>query len=163
MVENKADEAIEISKQNRDKLESLNFRLAKQDTKLADQDSEIRRLLDDIDDLRNQSLCKTLILKNIPYNSNSENSWNETKNVLAAEITKVLLNTTSEVAVNFIEGAHHITSTTKREGPPYLVAKIKSWDTSEELKSVFIKANQSGTSRVFVSQMYLKALTIRRN
>ena len=53
MVENKADEVIEISKQNRDKLESLNFRLAEQDRKLAEQDSEIRMLLDDIDDLKN--------------------------------------------------------------------------------------------------------------
>ena len=43
------------------------------------------------------------------------------------------------------------------------MAKIKSWDTSEELKSAFNKANQSGTSMVFVSEMYLKALTIRRN
>ena len=41
--------------------------------------------------------------------------------------------------------------------------KIKSWDTSEELKSAFIKANQSGTLRVFLSQIYLKVLTIRRN
>ena len=45
VVENKADEAIKISKQNRDNLESLNFRLAEQDRKLADQVSEIRRLL----------------------------------------------------------------------------------------------------------------------
>ena len=46
VVENKADEAIKISKQNRDNLESLNSRLAEQDRKLADQVSEIRRLLD---------------------------------------------------------------------------------------------------------------------
>ena len=105
---------------------STNFRLAEQDGKLADQDSEIRSLLGDIDNLKNRSLRKTLIFKNIPYNSNSENSWNETKNVLAAEIAKVIPNTTSEVAVNFIEKYHLITSTTKREGPPYLVAKIKS-------------------------------------
>ena len=128
-----------------------------------DQDSEIRKLLDDIDDLKNCSLCKILIFKNIPYNSNSENPWNETKNALAAEIAKVLLNTTSDITVNFIERAHCITSTTKRQGPPYLVPKIKSWDTSEELKSPFIKANQSGTLRVFLSQIYLKVLTIRRN
>ena len=163
MVENKVNEAIEISRQNRDELESLNFRLAEQDWKLADQDSEIRRLLDNIADLKNRSLRKTLIFKNIPYNGNSENSWNETKSALAGEIAKVLPNTTSEVAVNFIERAHRITSTTKREGPPYLVAKIKSWDTSEELKSTFVKGNQSSTSSVFVSQMYSKELTIRRN
>ena len=129
VVENKTDEAIEISKQNKDEIESLNFILAVQDIKLADQDSEMRRLLDDIDDLKNRSLLKTLIFKNVPYNSNNENSWNETKNVLVAEIAKVLPNTTSEVAVNFIERAHRITSTTKGEGPPYLVAKIKTWDT----------------------------------
>ena len=163
VVENKADVAIEILKQNRDEIESLNFRLAEQDRKLADQDSEIRRLLDDIDDFKNRSLRKTLVFKNIPYNRNSENSWNETKNVLAAEIAKVLPNTTSEVAVNFIKRAHRIASTTKRQGPPYLVSKIKSWDTSEKLKLAFVNANQSGTSRVFVSQMHSKALTIRRN
>ena len=78
---NKADEAIEISTQNRDKIESLNFRLPEQEIKLVDQDSEIRRLLDDIDDLKNQSLRKTLIFKDIvyaviPYNSNNENYWN---------------------------------------------------------------------------------------
>ena len=81
MGKNKADEAIKISTQNRDKIESLNFRLAEQEIKLVDQDSEIRRLLDDIDDLKNQSLRKTLIFKDIvyaviPYNSNNENYWN---------------------------------------------------------------------------------------
>ena len=43
------------------------------------------------------------------------------------------------------------------------MAKIKSWDASEELKSAFIKTSQSGTSRLFVSQMCSTALTIRRN
>ena len=56
-----------------------------------------------IDDLKNRSLCKTLIFKNIPYNSNNENSWNETKNVLVAEIAKVLPNTPSEVVPNLLK------------------------------------------------------------
>ena len=106
VVENKADEATEISKRNRDEVESLNFRLGEQNRKSTDQDIEIRRLLDDVDDLKNRSLRKRLTLKNIPYNSNNENSWNETKNVLTAEIAKVLPNTTSEIAVNV---AHRIT------------------------------------------------------
>ena len=58
MVENKADEAIEVSKQNRDESESVHFRLAEQDRELANQDSKIRRLLDDIDDLKNRSYVK---------------------------------------------------------------------------------------------------------
>ena len=90
------------------------------------------------------------------------------KDVLAAEIAEVLPNITSEVAVNFIETAHQkpieSPELQKEREPlcPYLVAKIKSWDT-EELKSASIKANQSDTSRVFVFQIYSKALTIRRN
>ena len=71
VVENKADEAIEISKQNSDKIESFNFRLAEQDSQLAYQDSEIRRPLDHADDFKNRSLHKTLIFKNIPCNSNN--------------------------------------------------------------------------------------------
>lgn len=59
--------------------------------------------------------------------------------------------------------AHHITSTARREGPPHLVAKIKTFDISEEIRSAFINANQSGTSRVFSSQMYSTAITIIRN
>ena len=43
------------------------------------------------------------------------------------------------------------------------MAKTESWDTSGKLKSVFIEANQSSTSRVFVSQIYSKELIIRRN
>ena len=74
VVENKADEATEISKRNRDQVESLNFRLGEQNRKSTDQDIEIRRLLDDVDDLKNRSLRKRLTLKNIPYNSNNENS-----------------------------------------------------------------------------------------
>ena len=74
-------------KKNRDEVESLNFRSAEQNRKLADQDSEIRMFLDDIDDFKKRSLRKTLIFENIPYNSNNQNSWNEAKNVLAAEIT----------------------------------------------------------------------------
>ena len=116
MTEKKTDEAIEILKQNRGKIESLNFRLAEQDKKLADQDNE--RLLDDIDDLKNRSLHKTLIFKNTPYNSNNENSWNDTKTVLAAEIAEVLPNTTSEVTVNFIERAHHIQFNYKKRKNP---------------------------------------------
>ena len=45
---------------------------------------------------------------------------------MAAETEKVLPNTTSEAILNFIDIANRITSATKREGPSYLVAQIKS-------------------------------------
>ena len=64
LVENKANEAIKISQQNRDEKRSLKIRLAEQDGKVAGQDSEISWLLEDIDDLKNWSVRKTLVFKN---------------------------------------------------------------------------------------------------
>ena len=64
LVENKANEAIKISEENRDEKQSLKIRLAEQDGKVAGQDSEISWLLEDIDDLKNWSVRKTLVFKN---------------------------------------------------------------------------------------------------
>ena len=38
-----------------------------------------------------------------------------------------------------------------------------NWEFSEKAKSAFILENQNGRSQVFVSQMYSKSLTLRRN
>ena len=64
LVENKVNEAIKISEENRDEKQSLKTRLAEQDGKVAGQDSEISWLLEDIDDLKNWSVRKTLVFKN---------------------------------------------------------------------------------------------------
>ena len=64
LVENKANEAIKISEENRDEKQSLKTRLAEQDGKVAGQDSEISWLLEDIDDLKNWSVRKILVFKN---------------------------------------------------------------------------------------------------
>ena len=72
-----------------------------------------------------------------------------------------------EEIVKNIERAHHVTTakrnTSASSTPPFLVAKITNWDMSEKIKSAIIKANQEGKSAVFVSQMYSKSLTERRN
>ena len=67
-----------------------------------------------------------------------------------------------------IERAHRVqnNSETRNQSnnrPPYLVAKIASWEFSERIKSAFVAKNQNGNSRVFVSQKYSKSLTLRRN
>lgn len=72
---------------------------------------------------------------------------------MPAIIAKVSPNTVCDVATNFIQGVHHISSTAKRKGPVHAVAKIKSWDTSEEIKSALSKTNQSDTSTAFVSKI----------
>ena len=38
-----------------------------------------------------------------------------------------------------------------------------NWKFSEKAESAFIQENQNGRSQVFVSQMYSKSLTLRRN
>ena len=82
---------------------------------------------------------------------------------MTREIAKALANIIIEAALNLFERAHHINLITKREEALFLVTKIRFWDTSEELKPAFIKANKSGTPRVVVCQIYLNALPIRRN
>ena len=46
-----------------------------------------------------------------------------------------------------------------------MIAKFTNWNFSEEVKNSFIKAAKDGNDRtsIFVSQMYLPALTTRRN
>ena len=82
---------------------------------------------------------------------------------MTREIAKALTNILIEAALNLFERAHHINLITKREESLFVVTKIRFWDTSEELKPAFIKANKSGTPRVVVCQTYLNALPIRRN
>ena len=118
--------------------------------------------------MKNRSLRKTLIFKNIKHQVN-ENSWSDTKNVLIYEISNALTEASKgEIAEN-IERAHRIQNNSETSGrgsnntPPYLVAQIANWEYSERIKSAFIVENQNGNSRVFVSQIYSKSLTLRRN
>ena len=66
-----------------------------------------------------------------------------------------------------IERAHQVTTANRNpsatSAPPFLVAKNTNWNMSEKIKSAIIKANQEGKLAVFVSQMYSKSLTERRN
>ena len=87
---------------------------------------------------------------------------------LIDEISKVLTEASKEEITTNIERAHRVQNNSETRNrsnntPPYLVAKIANWEFSERIKSAFIVENQNGNSRVFVSQMYSKSLTIRRN
>ena len=87
--------------------------------------------------------------------------------VLAKKISKNIQDFSKEKAIRNIEQAHRVTNVDRNlsatSALPFLVAKIKNWDMPEKIKSPIIKANQEGKSAVFVSQMYPKSLTERRN
>ena len=87
--------------------------------------------------------------------------------VLADEISKNMQDFSKEYIMKNIERAHQVTTANRypfaTSAPPFLAAKIKNWSMSEKSKSAIIKANQDGKLAVFVSQMYSKSLTERRN
>ena len=85
---------------------------------------------------------------------------------LANEISKHMQDFSKEEIMKNIERAHRVTTANRNPSatvPRFVVAKITNWDMSEKIKSAIIKANQEGKSAVFVSQMYSKSLTERRN
>ena len=87
--------------------------------------------------------------------------------VLMDEISKVLTEAPKEEIPTNIERTNQVQNNSETDGkqsnntPPYLVAKIANWKLSERIKSAFIVKNKNGNSRVFVSQMYSKSLTLR--
>ena len=84
--------------------------------------------------------------------------------MLANEVSKNMQDFSKEEIIRYIERAHRVTTANRNpSATPFLVAKITNWDMLEKIKSAIIKANQQGTSTVFVSQMYSKSLTERRN
>ena len=152
---------------NSNETKGLNFQISDQNKQISKQSETKGELESEIEELKNRSLRKTLIFKNIKHQAN-KNSWCDTKKVLIDEISKVLTEASKvEIATN-IERAHQVQSsetTGKRSNntPPYLAAKIANWEFSERIKSAFIAENQNGNSRVFVSQMYSKSLILRQN
>ena len=87
--------------------------------------------------------------------------------VLADEISKNMQDFSKEYIIKNIERAHWVTTAniypSATSAPPFLVVKITNRNVSQKIESAIIKANQEGKSAVFVSQMYSKSLTERRN
>ena len=164
-IEKKAEEAKANASNNSDGIESLKFEMKEQSDKISKQFETMSKLESEIEELKNRSQRKTLIFKNIKYQQANENSWSDTTSVLIDQISGVLPETTKEEISNNIERAHrvHRKGTSSNGSPPYLVVKMINWEFSEKVKSAFIQENQNGRSQVFVSQMYSKSFTLRRN
>ena len=156
---------IKTSK-NSDEIEDLKFQISDHNEQINKQNETISELESEIQELKNRSLRKTLIFKNIKHQVN-KNSWSDTKKVLIDGISKVLTESSKKETATNIERAHRVQNYSETIGkqsnntPPYLVAKIANWKLSERIKSAFIVKNKNGNSRVFVSQMYSKSLTLR--
>ena len=156
----KAEDAKANASNNSDEKESLKFEMKEQSEKISKQFETTSELESEIEELKNRSLGKTLIFKNIKYKWANKNSLSNTKSVLIDHISRVLPETTKEEILMNIEKAHRVHSkgTSSNGSPPYLVVKMVNWEFSEKVKTAFIQENQNGRSQVFISQMYSKLL-----
>ena len=164
-VETTAQEASTWSTCAQENREKTGLKLAELNETVSNQAIIINQLEVEVD-LKSRSLRKTLIFRNIKKQQ-SEKTWDDTKMVLANEISKNMQDFLKEEIIRYTERTHQVITASRSPSVtsalPFLVAKITNWDMLEKIKSAIIKANQEGNSAVFVSQMYSKSLTEERN
>ena len=91
------------------------------------------------------------------WHKNGVGTWNLKIYTRFLEERNHEIHRTSPSCHNYQQKPLSLISTTFSCGQNY------NWDISEKNKSAIIKANQEGKSALFVSQMYSKSLTERRN
>ena len=69
--------------------------------------------------------------------------WDDTKIVLANEISKNMQDFSEEEIIRYIEQAHRVTAANRNpsatSAPPFLVAKITNWDMLEKINLPLLK------------------------
>ena len=101
-IEKDTEESRIKTSKNSDEIEGLKFQISDQNEQISKQNKTISKL-----ELKNRSLRKTLIFKNIKHQVN-ENSWSDTNKVLIDEISKVLTEASKEEIAANIERAHRV-------------------------------------------------------
>ena len=149
--------------ENTEKISSHEFEYQTLLERLESLETENKVIKEELEDLKNRSMRKTLIFRNIQQDQRRE-SWDQTKIILANEIKKKMENIDHGVIIKKIERAHRAKENRHERNLP-VIAKFNDWNFSEEVKTSFIKAAKDGNERtsIFVLQMYLPALTTRRN
>ena len=173
-VDVKAQNALDLCKanailisDNTETIEGKGHELEMLKEKVNQQQEALISLQEELEDTRNRGMRKTLIFRGIKQGGKNE-AWDESKRKLAAEIKKVMPDIEVDTISSKIERAHRGKESvgennSKSEQLP-IIAKFTDWTFSEQVKTAFIKASKSSNSRpIFVSQMYTKALTSRRN
>ena len=106
-IEKDTEESRIKSSKNSDEIEGLKFQISDQNKQISRQNETLSELESEIEELKNRSLRKTIIFKNIKHQVN-KNSWSDTKNVLIDEISKVLTEASKEEIAKNIERAHRV-------------------------------------------------------
>ena len=95
-IEKTAEYAKANDNNNSDEIKKLKFEMEEQSEKVSKQFETISELESEIEELKNRSLRKTLIFKNIRYQQAEESFWSDTKSLLIDQISRVLPETTKE-------------------------------------------------------------------
>ena len=106
-IEKDTEESRIKTSKNSDETEGLKFQISVQNEQNSKQNETISELESEIEELKNRSLRKTLIFKNIKHQVN-ENSWSDIKKVLVDEISKVLTEASKQEIATNIERAHRV-------------------------------------------------------
>ena len=163
-VEIAATKAISIGESSLSKIENNTNKIENNDFQIDHLKNQVSALSEkvsvmklDIEDIKNRSLRKTLIFKNIPQPKKRE-SWDESKDIVTKEIRSVMPTVEETVIRDKIERAHRSRESEYNKNPA-IIAKFNDWQFTESIKTSFIRAK----SQIYVSQMYSPALTKRRN
>lgn len=139
---------------------------AERDERMEELSNWLNELETEIDDLRNRSMRTTLIFKNIPK-SRSEKNWQDTTDVLIAEIKKVIPEDTFEKINDNISRAHrgkdHQEKQNTNQNPEAIFANFVNWRYAEKVKQSIINAARKKETSIIVSTKVSKKLQIRIN
>ena len=134
----------------------------------------IKNIEEKIEDRTNRQLRETLVIKNVP--ENPDESYKDTKKLLAELISENVDGVTYEYAFSQIKRAHMETFRSDsvgntRTGKRIIFAALHSWDLCEEMKNSFrLKCIANADFNISVDQKYgpltsqrrRKALEMRR-
>ena len=145
-VETPLHKTSTYTRENREETEGLKFRLVELNETVSNQSMTIHQLYIEVEDVKDRSFRKTLVFRNAKKQQSGK-TWDDTKMVLANEISKHIQDVSKEEVIKNIEQAHWII-TTKRNpsdtnAPPFLVVKITNWDMLEKIKFSVVKLTRN--------------------
>ena len=158
--------------QNRKTFEDLNKRVADLEEKLKALNyvhKELEDITENVESRTNRQLRETLIFKNVPEVEGNDESYDDTKDLLATIISENLEDITYEQAFDLIKRCHRERDRSDddedhyRKGKRYIFAAMHSWDLCQTLIKKFRqKGINDPNFKISVEQKYGPLTTKRR-
>ena len=157
---------------NRKTFEELNKRVADLEEKLKALEyvpKELENIAENVENRTNRQLRETLIFKNVPENDGDDESYDDTKDLLATIISENLDDINYDQAFGLIKRCHRERDRSDdendhyRKGKRFIFAAMHSWDLCQTLINKFRqKGINDPNFKIFVEQKYGPLTTRRR-